>query len=70
MNTRSNLALLDSVLNAIKKKALPIFTPQGRATVEINGGKNSDAADIYAFLENGTCVACLRITMAEVPTES
>jgi hypothetical protein len=67
MNTQSNLALLDSVLNAISKKAMPIFTPQGRATVEINGDKTCDAADIYAFLEDGTCVASLHISLAEIP---
>jgi hypothetical protein len=64
---RNNLALLDSVLNAISRKALPIYTLEGRATIEINGSKNCDEADIYAFLEDGTCVACVRITLTDPP---
>ena len=64
---RNNLALLDSVLNAISRKALPIFTQEGRATIEIDSAKTNDSAEIYAFLEDGTCVASVHISLAEPP---
>jgi hypothetical protein len=64
---RNNLILLDSVLNTISKKGLPIFTQEGRALIEININRNNDEADVVAFLEDGTCVARVRLTLADPP---
>ena len=62
-----NKALLDKVLSAVHKYHPIMRTTEGLATLEIDLNRTNDGADIYAFLENGTCVARVTVSVAEPP---
>jgi hypothetical protein len=67
VTTDRNKALLDKVLSAVHKYHPIMRTTEGLATLEIDLNRTNDGADIYAFLENGTCVARVTISVAEPP---
>jgi len=69
VTTNLNKSLLDKVLNAVHKYHPIMRTPDGLATLEICGNSAQDGADILAFLENGTCVARVTVSVAEPPVD-